>query len=441
MAKKKISIIGGYGGMGAFFAKLFMDEGFSVVISGPSEIKGKKVAKELGAEYVKDNKKAAKGADIVMISVPIDYTLDVIKEVAPAVKKGALLMDVTSVKEEPCRAMKKFASKGVEILGTHPVFSHRVGTLEGQVFVLTHVRGKKWLVWLKEFLGKHKARIYESTPEEHDRIMAVVQGLTHFAYISIGKTLQELDLDVKESRKFSSPIYELMLDIVGRIIGQNPELYASIQMQNPRVLEVHDAFLKTAKELNQTVKDKDEKKFIAIMSQAAKHFGDVDSAMGRSDKAIYSLISELDCLKNSVGSEICLKHIYSGRIHRGVIKDVTPEEVIIEDSGKEAKLKISNIQILPDDEMIESMTEKFGTVKRDFSFVFDDSINGRFIAKLLRNYDRDIIGVEIKDVYTGSQIGPGRKSICFGVEILNRNPKETSARINEFFSRLGGIAR
>jgi len=441
MAKKKISIIGGYGGMGAFFARLFKDEGFSVTISGPSEVKGEKVAKELGAEYVKGNKKAAKDADIVMISVPIDYTLDVIKEVAPAVKKGALLMDVTSVKEEPCKAMKKFSGNGVEILGTHPVFSHRVGTLEGQVFVLTPVRGKKWLVWLKEFLSKHKARIYESTPVEHDRIMAVVQGLTHFAYISIGKTLQELDLDVKESRKFSSPIYELMLDIVGRIIGQNPELYASIQTQNPRVLEVHDAFLKTAKELNQTVKDKDEKKFMTIMSQAAKHFGDVDSAMGRSDKAIYSLISELDCLKNSIGKEICLKHIYSGKIHYGTVKEVTPDDVILVDSGKSRRLKISNLQILPDDELIESMTGKFGTVKRDFSFVFDDNINGRFIAKLLRGYDLDIIGVEIKDVYTGSQIGPGRKSICFGVEILNRNPKETSVRINEFFSRLGGAAR
>ncbi len=441
MAKKKISIMGGYGGMGAFFAKLFKEEGFSVTISGPSEIKGKNVAKELGAEYVKDNKKAAKGADIVMISVPIDHTLDVIKEVAPTVKKGALLMDVTSIKEEPCKAMKEFCNKGVEILGTHPVFSHRVGTLEGQVFVLTPVRGKTWLTWFKEFLSRHKARIYESTPEEHDRIMAVVQGLTHFAYISIGKTLEELDLDVKESRKFSSPIYELMLDIVGRIIGQNPELYASIQMQNPRVLEVHDAFLKAAKELNETVKDGDEKKFIATMSRAAKHFGDVESAMGRSDKAIYSLISELDCLKNSIGSGICLKHIYSGKIHYGTVKDVTPEEVIIEDSGKESKLKISNIQILPDDEVVESLAKKFGTVKRDFSFAFDDSINGRFIAKLLRSYDRDIIGVEIKDVYTGSQIGPGKKSICFGVEILNRNPKETSAVINEFFSRLGGIAR
>jgi len=53
--------------------------------------------------------------------------------------------------------------------------------------------------------------------------MAVVQGLTHFNYISIGKTLEKLSFNVRESRKYSSPIYDLMLDMVGRIIGQNPE--------------------------------------------------------------------------------------------------------------------------------------------------------------------------------------------------------------------------
>jgi len=67
--------------------------------------------------------------------------------------------------------------------------------------------------------------------------MAVVQGLTHFNYISIGKTLEKLSFNVRESRKYSSPIYDLMLDMVGRIIGQNPKLYASIQMQNPEVTE------------------------------------------------------------------------------------------------------------------------------------------------------------------------------------------------------------
>lgn len=441
MANKKISIIGGYGGMGAFFAKLFKEEGFDVTISGPGEIKGEKAAKELGVKYLKDNKESAKNADIVMISVPMGVTIDVIKEVAPHVKKGALLMDVTSVKERPCEAMKKFSGKDVDVIGTHPVFSHSVGAIEGQVFVLTPVRGGKWLPWLKEFLQKHKARVYESTPAKHDRTMAVVQGLTHFAYISIGKALQELDINIKESRKFSSPIYELMLDIVGRIIGQNPELYASIQMQNPRIPEVHNTFLKTANELKRAVEEKNEKKFIQMMSQAAKHFGDVDSAMEKSNKAIYSLISELDQLRNLTGKEACLKHIYSGKIHFGIVKDVTPEKVILEDSGKTSELKISNIRILPEDEMMDFMIEKFGTVKRDFSFVFNANVDETAISKLLKNYDKDVTMVEIKDVYTGSQIGHCKKSVCFGVEMLNRNTREISSRINEFFSNIGGTVR
>jgi len=438
---KTIAIIGGYGGMGRFFAKFFAEEGFGVVITGPNESKGERVARKLNVSYEKDNKAAAKKADVVIISVPIDETIRVIKEVAPEVRENALLMDVTSIKEKPCRFMERYSKKGVEIIGTHPVFSHRVGSIEGQVFILTPIRGKKWLKWLKKILKKHKARIYESTPEEHDQIMAVVQGLTHFAYISIGKTLEELDFDIKRSREFSSPIYELMLDMVGRIIGQNPELYSSIQMQNPRVREVHKKFLETANELSDTIEKKDEKRFKEIMISAARHFDDVDRAMGRSDKAISSLVSELSHLKNSVGKELCLKHIYSGKIHLGTVKSVTPDRVILDESGREYALKLSNICVLSDKERIEYKRKKFGTITRDFSIILDKNVNEGFLSKLLEDFDEMILSVKIKDIYSGPQIEKDKKSVCFGIEIINSDVKNTNNIINKFFRDLGGRLR
>lgn len=438
---KKITIIGGYGGMGKFFAKLFAEEGFDVTITGPNEAKGKNAAEELGVEYIRDNKKAARKADIVIVSVPINSTIEVIKEIAPEVREGSLLMDVTSVKEEPCKAMKEHTKRGVEIIGTHPIFSHRVGGLEGQVFILTPVRGKKWLNWLKKFLKKHKSRIYESTPHEHDEIMAVVQGLTHFAYLSIGKTLQEISFDMKKSRNFSSPIYELMLDMIGRIIGQNPELYASIQMQNPRIPAIHERFLKVAEKLSKAVKDKDERMFREIMLSAARHFDDVERAMGRSDKAISSLVSELSFLKESVGKELCIEHIYSGQMHIGTVKSVTPERVILEDAGREFSLKISNIQILGERGRIEYKRKKYGTVERDFSVLLDKGVNGRAICKLLKDFDENILSVKIKEVYTGPQIEQDRKSICFRVELINYDIKKTEEKINKLFSDLGGRMR
>lgn len=440
MNSYKIAIIGGYGGMGKFFAELFKKEKFDVTISGPSESEGERVAKKLGVWYEKDNVDAVKDADIVMISVPIDVSLEVIGKVAPYVKSNSLLMDVTSVKEKPCAAMKEHAKKGVEIIGTHPIFSHRVGTLEGQVFVLTPVRAKKWLSWLRRFLKEHKVRVFETTPEEHDRVMAVVQGLTHFTYIAVGKTLEEIDFDIKESRNFSSPIYELMLDMIGRIVGQNPKLYASIQMENPRIPEIHEIFLKTAKELSSDVKRRDEEKFMEMMKEAARHFDDVKGAMGRSDKAIFSLISELDHLKRSIGREVCLKHIYSGKIHFGIIKSVTPDIVVLENSGK-SELKLSNIQILDDNERIRYKTEKFGTVSRDFSIILDKGVDEEFISELLKDYDENIASVKIKDVYSGKQIGTGKKSVCFGVDLIDNNVKETENKIKKFFDKLGGMLR
>lgn len=438
---KKASIIGGYGGMGQIFAKLFKEEGFKVCISGPTESKGTKIAEQLGVEYFRDNSKAVVNADVVLVSVPINVTVDVIKEVGKHIKEGALFIDDTSVKQEACKAMERYSKSGVEVIGTHPVFGPRVRSIDGQTFVLTPIRGKNWLKWLREMLERHKAKVVISTPEEHDRIMAVVQGLTHFAYISTGKTIQELDVDIKKSRQFSSPIYELMLDMIGRIIGQDPKLYAEIQMQNPEVPKVHKTFIRTAEKLSKIVKEKDEKSFVELMVESAKHFGDVDRSMGRSDKAIFSLVSELERLKNSIGSELCLRHIYSGRIHLGVVKSVTPDEVVLDDNGKEFTLKISNIQIMRNSERIKHKAERFDKVSRDFSVLLNEKADENFISDLLTKINENILSIKVKDVYKGEKLGKERKSVCFTAEIINQDPKKTEKTILEFFEKIGGTIR
>ena len=130
-------------------------------------------------------------------------------------------MDLTSVKQEPCRLMVEHSKEAVEVVGCHPVFGPRVESIVGQAFILCPVRGKKWFPWLKGFLEERKARVFTSKPEDHDHTMAVIQGLTHFSYIAFGKTLDNLGFDVRDSRNYSSPVYDMMLDMVGRILGQN----------------------------------------------------------------------------------------------------------------------------------------------------------------------------------------------------------------------------
>jgi len=290
----KILILGGTGETGSWFARYFESRGFEVSVWGPS--RKVEVAERLGVKFADDLDCEIEGSDIVMVSVVIDKTVEMISKVAPRMKPGSLLMDVTSLKSEPMKAMLKYAPQGVEVLGTHPMFGPTMPALKGQTVILTPAKGRSdsWLPRIRELFEQDGAKIEVLDPEEHDEIMAVVQALTHFAYIGIGSALAALEFDVERSRKFMSPVYEIMIDFVGRILDQSPELYASIQ-QNPKATRVRQAFIGECMRLCERADLGDQVGFKKIMDNAAEHFGDTHTALIRSDRLINAKIKDTSC--------------------------------------------------------------------------------------------------------------------------------------------------
>ena len=287
----RMLILGGTGETGSWFARYFKDCRLDVAVWGPS---GKTdLAARMGVRYAHDMMNEARESDIVLLSVPIAKTIEVIRQVAPCMRQGSLLMDVTSLKSEPMKAMIQYAPEGVEVIGTHPMFGPTMPALKGQTMILTPAAGRseKWLPKIRSLLEAGGARIEVLNPEEQDEIMAVVQALTHFAYIGIGATLQTLDFDVEKSRKFMSPVYEIMIDFVGRILDQSPELYASIQ-QNPKATLVRQTFIAECMRLSEKADSGNPEGFERIMREAAKHYGETHQALERSDKLINGRIKE-----------------------------------------------------------------------------------------------------------------------------------------------------
>ncbi|MFP5354952.1 MAG: bifunctional chorismate mutase/prephenate dehydrogenase [Gemmatimonadota bacterium] len=254
---RTVAIVGGHGKIGALLARLFADLGHRVLIA------------DLDTSLRPVD--AASAADVVVISVPIDRTEAVIREVGPHVREDALLMDVTSLKEAPMRAMLE--STRASVLGTHPMFGPSVHTLQGQRVVLCRGRGDAWADWVAHSFSARGLVVTETTPQQHDRAMSVVQVLNHFQTQVLGLTLARLGIPLEESLRFTSPSYLLELYVVARHFAQSPGLYGPIEMRNPASGDVTAAFAAAAGELGEIIAAGDQAAFDAMFAEVRAFFG------------------------------------------------------------------------------------------------------------------------------------------------------------------------
>lgn len=257
---KTIAVIGGKGEMGACIATMFADLGHAVMVTD--------------TDTQLTNEEAAAIADVVVVSVPIDATEAVIRSIGPLVREDALLMDLTSIKSAPVRAMVE--SSKATVIGVHPLFGPSVHSLQGQRIVLTGGRvndNDEWTPWLKAMLHARGLNVLETTPEAHDEAMAIVQVLTHFSTEVLGMTLDRLGVDVAQTLEFTSPVYLMDMLLTARHFAQSSALYASIQMHNPRTDEVAGAFVDAASELRDIAASQDRAAFDAMFRKVRDRFG------------------------------------------------------------------------------------------------------------------------------------------------------------------------
>lgn len=272
MKKALIGIIGGKGKMGAYFADFFARNGHEVIVS------------DIGTPMT--NKQLAQKADVVIVSVPIDQAEKVILEVAPLVKKSGLLMDLTSVKMSPMECLKKTKAS---YIGCHPLFGPTAG-IHGQTFIVCPGSGKLWEFWLKRILESNGVIVRELSAKKHDEFMSYIQTLTHFSHIAFADALRKSGIPIKEFIKYPSPVYMLELYLMGRILNQDPKLYANIQIENPLNVKAVESYLKSCRQLAETIERKKFREnvdFFKKNSEYLGHFGKI--AMDESDRLLRHL--------------------------------------------------------------------------------------------------------------------------------------------------------
>lgn len=271
-----IGIIGGKGKMGKYFADIFRRAGHEVIIS---DLKTKLT-----------NAALASKSDVIIVSVPISKTAQVIKKIVHLVKKDAALVDLTSLKISPIKEMLKAKS---EVIGLHPMFA-ATNSLPGQTIIACPIRTKKWFNVLNSIFIQQGAKVEILTPQEHDQIMAIVQALVHFSDIAFGHALAKLTklkIPISKFLKYAGPASELKIAFAARLLAQDPELYGSIQMENPYATAAINQFSQSIQELISINDQKNLPAFKKYFNSAANGFGTYkQEALADTNFLIYSLL-------------------------------------------------------------------------------------------------------------------------------------------------------
>lgn len=289
----RVAVIGGSGKMGRWFARFLLQEGNEVTITGRNKGKLREAQQQLGVEATTDNVSAVKNAQAVLISVPIENFDTVVKQIGPYTHPEQAIIDITSIKASPVEMMHKHIKSGL-VLGSHPVFGPGAKDITSRSFILTPTNDEEEALAqkVKQYLETRGARVTLMSPEEHDEIMAVILGLAHFIAIVSADTLLSFNR-LQQMGAIGGITFKLLLTLTESVISEEPEFYASLQMNLPKLAEIEKTFQERVKPWVDLVETKDKQEFARRMKTLKDRFNKINPDFSKAYEDMYKVVDDL----------------------------------------------------------------------------------------------------------------------------------------------------
>ncbi len=269
MGKTNVVIIGA-GKMGKAHANLISRSGCCNVVCYDSD---ESVRKSLAgtfrvADTVSDALRSSATTDkkehtIILLLTPASELLHergkaqpsaLVEEIAHRINPGTIVVSGTSVMSPIAKELTAhLKGKDIEILGAHCLFSNSVNDFGYNNLALVHISEKAETMEIVKNLFKSSfangiecvdAKLI-GTSDRHDKIMADVQFLPHFMYISSASTWAETGITpygrkdiTQEGSLYPVNIDEVKWRMMLRILSGSVSTYESIAMLNPYSAQV-----------------------------------------------------------------------------------------------------------------------------------------------------------------------------------------------------------
>jgi cyclohexadieny/prephenate dehydrogenase len=211
------------------------------IVGFAKSVETREIAREIGlCDHVYDSAaEAVKGADLVVLCVPVGAMETVAKEIGAELKAGATVSDVGSVKRAVIDAVSPYIPEGVHFIPAHPLAGTehsgpRSGFAElfdNRFCILVPVEGAERAAVdrLAEFWRGMGAQIDEMDAEHHDLVLAVTSHTPHLiAYTMVGVADDLRRVTDSEVIKYSAAGFR---DFT-RIAASDPTMWRDVFLNN-----------------------------------------------------------------------------------------------------------------------------------------------------------------------------------------------------------------
>ncbi len=143
-----------------------------------------------------ENEQAVRDADFLILCLYPKANVEFIKNNAHLLKKGAVITDVSGVKEFMVKELSKLLPEYVDYVGAHPMAGREVGGYQSSTdtlferasFLITPTDDNKpesiaLVRELAEYIGC--AHVVTTTPKEHDAMIAYTSQLMHVVALAL----------------------------------------------------------------------------------------------------------------------------------------------------------------------------------------------------------------------------------------------------------------
>lgn len=203
----------------------------------------------------------ASEAELIVLATPVGLFEKIIIEMLDYLKKGTIIIDVGSVKESIVNTIETMLPIGVSFVGAHPIagsdktgfeYANKDLFKKAKVIITpTENTDKSALEKVSKLWQKIGAVVELMSPEQHDKIYALVSHLPHLISFCMVNTVAEMD---KNFIKYAGSGFK----DTTRIAKSSPEIWRDILMMNDKnILQCLEIFAKNLEEIKKMLSKKD----------------------------------------------------------------------------------------------------------------------------------------------------------------------------------------